>query len=741
MAAAEVFSSNLVGESYRLGFCKGRVQTSLRMRIIFNGIIFIGLCLLVGCREKASTVELPPEEAAGIPFEEEKELLAGMPGPVYKTQLDSGIDWHTWTAESFEKAQRSGRLIFAVVVMPQQPTFIDALADLEKRQDVVSEINENYIPILIDGDAVREMGLLTIHLCSEIRSGLKLPLMIWMSPQGDPVAWMPLVKANDQEAGELFQQSHIVLHRMWEEENGYILKNSEADQKLRAERLKELFVSENEVGDAARVSMGCLRQLVSLYDQLSRTLDETGGLFPSSSLSLLAAGVQTEALPERIRLMSKEVLESLIDDLLRSAMFDPLTGGVFESRSGRDWSMPSFAQTCSGQARVAVSLFESYAATGDERALVKALELLEFADKAYLTEDGLFTFGREIQTGIENWLWDFSDIRDLLTPEEFSVFRMAFGLKADGNIPAENDPQMNYFRKNTLTNAKNADEVAVALGVDKAEVEALLESAKVKLLEVRNKRLGVTGLDDYASASATMRMVSAFATAYRITGDNTFRKRAEELLEKAKEVFADGRRLRLYASDAPGSLVGGRAFLYALSIQATLDVYAITLDEKWEFWAGNLISTSSELFVADGFISESYSDIDLSGLPLSNNTMVFEESSVGLFAMAVQRLSLLDIPVPQALKDTVSNYPEKIASSPILFSDLGEAGLLAGYGKKYLIGENVSGELKEAILRLPLKGAPRRLSSEEPDKVRVVDADGKISEILEIGDIQVPSLP
>ncbi|MGJ8644743.1 MAG: DUF255 domain-containing protein [Luteolibacter sp.] len=711
------------------------------MRIIFNGIIFIGLCLLIGCREKTSTVELPPEESSHTQFEEEKKPLEGMPGPVYEAQLDSKIDWHTWTAESFEKAERSGRLVFAVVVMPQQPAFEATLAGLEQKQEVISEINENYVPILIDGDAVREMGLLTIHLCAEIRSGLKLPLMIWMSPQGAPVAWMPLSDNNDQDAGELFRQSHVVLHRMWQEETDYILKNSAADQKMRAVRLKELFTSKGEVGDAGIISMGCLRQLISLYDPLSRTLDETGGLFPTGSLNLLAAGVQTGALPERIRKMSKEVLESLLDDLLRSAMFDPLAGGAFESRRGRDWSIPSFSQTCSGQARVAVSLFESYAATGDERALKKALELLEFSEKTYLTEDGMYAFGRNTQKGIESWLWSFSNVRDLVTPEEFPVFWIASGLQEDGNIPEENDPKMKYFRMNSLMNAKGTDEIAEALGVDEAEVVVLLESAKAKLLDVRNNRLGVVGSDSHANASATMRMVSAFATAYRITGDEKFKGRAEELLEKAKEAFGDRRRLRLYSVDAPESIVDGRAFLYALAIQASLDVYAITLDENWKYWAADLGSTASELFAVDGYIQESSSDVDLSGLPVSNNTMVFEESSAGLFAMAVQRLSFLDIPVPQALKNAVSSYPVGVSSSPILHADLGEAGLLEGYGKKYLIGENVSGELKDAILRLPLKGAPRTLSSEEPDKVRVVDADGNITEIKEIGDIQVPSLP
>lgn len=741
MAAAEVFSSNLMREGYRLVFAEAVERKDSDMRIIFKVFIPIWLCLLAGCRENAPIAELPPEVGEEVEFTLEGEGLKGLPGPVYRTQGDSAIHWQPWEAESFEKAARSQRLIFAVVVMPQQPSYEDKLAYMEGNAELVSAINGNYVPILIDGDAIREMGLLKIQLCAEIRSGFNVPLMIWMTPEGAPVAYMPMGSDNGKDIGQLFSQSHEGESKMWQEDKAYVLSNSISDQQIRRQKLLDMYGLIEKVDDPAAVARRCLRQLSSLYDPLSRSLDETGGLFPTGALNLLAAGVLTEALPETQRKMSKDVLVSLLDDLLRSAMFDPLDGGVFEYRIGSDWSMPGFFRTCSGQARVAVSLFESYAATGDERALSRGLDLIKFAEENYQTEEGLYVNEMYDRNSTKDWLWEFGEIRDLLSEEEFPVFWIAAGLAENGNILPENNPGKSFFRKNTLLNAKTNGEVASMLGVTEDKVAALMVSAKGKLLKARDKRLQKANVEMDANASATLRMVSVFATAYRVTGDAAYKDRAVELLGKTERSFSDGRLLRLYQGDAPDSAVGGRAFLYALAILAALDVHAITLDDSWKFRAADLMSTATELFFRDGYVNEVAADMDLIGLPLSNNTMNFDESTVGLFTMGANRLGMLGVPLPQSLRDTLGKYPEVVALRPVVHADFGEAGLLEGYGKTYLVGENVSGEVKKAIMRLPLRGAPRKISSEEPDKVLVVDAEGNVSEVNDLADIEVPFLP
>ena len=708
---------------------------------IFTIVLPAGLCFFSGCKEKSPEGELPPEEVADVPsFEEEGDPLAGMPGPLYESVRGSAVQWHPWTKESFEKARMSKRLVLAMVVMPQYPAFEKVLRSLDENPKVVSTINKNYLPILIDGDAAREMGLLTVQLLAERGMGLHLPLLIYMSPDGDPVGWTPISGPAGDDPAKYILQSQTLLSEMWDDDDGYILRDSAANQEMRSERLEKLFTPTGEPGDPAELSRGALRQLASLYDPVTRSLDNTGGLFPTGALDLLAAGVLTENLPEASRKKSQAVLGDLLDDLLDSPMFDPLAGGVYETQFGRNWSLPGFAQTCSGQARIAVSLFESYAATGDERAREKAQSVLKYAEESYKTEDGLFSFGHRVQGDTDAWLWSSDDLRKLLSPQELSVVWLKMGLEEEGNIPAENDSKMNYFQKNTLFNAMSVSEVSKALKLSEEEVVAILESGKGKLLDERRRRLaGANKLKD-ANADATFRMVTAYATAYRNTGDENFKAKAKALLSRAKETFVAGRRLRLYAAEAPDSVIGGRAFLYALAIQASLNVQAITLEEEWKFWAADLMSTAAEIFVQEGYIREVAPDMNLSGLPISDISMLFGESTLGMFSMAVNRLSVLGIPAPQTMAKAATHYSAEISTNPIVHADLAAACLLDGYGKKYLVGKNVTGKLREAIMRLPLAGAPRVVSTDEPDKVRVLDFDGKITEVRDVSDIAGPPL-
>ena len=100
-----------------------------------------------------------------------------------------------------------------------------------------------------------------------------------------------------------------------------------------------------------------LRQLASLYDSYSRSFDEAGGLFPAGALELLSTAAIRPGTSARCpRPRALETTRELLTDLLPSAMFDPLDGGVFSSRRGASWALPSFVRDCPGQARVAVAL-------------------------------------------------------------------------------------------------------------------------------------------------------------------------------------------------------------------------------------------------------------------------------------------------------------------------------------------------------------------------------------------------
>ena len=165
----------------------------------------MGIWVLAGCGgEETRIEEIPGKFSGDVSAGAQENRLGGLPGEIYRSQKDSAIYWQPWTAESLKLAKDSNRLVLAVVALPQQSSFYRIFRELEKNPEVVDQINNFYVPVLIDGDAAHEIGILSAILCAEIGIGPQLPLMIWMTPDANPVAWTPLTSSQKNASTALF---------------------------------------------------------------------------------------------------------------------------------------------------------------------------------------------------------------------------------------------------------------------------------------------------------------------------------------------------------------------------------------------------------------------------------------------------------------------------------------------------------------------------------------------------------
>lgn len=724
------------------------------LRRVFVGIAVTGVLLVAaGCGERdskeVSGTDPDLDRAFGSSvLELQRNKLDNLPGVVYESQVSSAIHWQPWTKDTLKKANQANRLVLAVVAAPQQPDYLQVLKDLEADSERVDLINQTYVPVLIDAGTIREWALLSSELCMEIRAGLQLPLMVWMTPQAQPVAWLPLSASSSDTIAGLFDQSHVMVTRVWEDDREYVAENSKVDQVNRAKRMLGRYQERSLSVDPASDGPRALRQLTSLYDPVSRTFDETGGLFPCSAIDLLALGARTEGLPESLRERSENVLSNLLDDLLSSPMFDPLDGGVFWARRGSTWLLPGFYRDSSTQSRVAISLLNAGASIGDQRAIDRALGIIEFLEREYATPDGTFSLGRETTAVTEDWLWRMEDVTKILSADELEVWVPATGMTERGNLPSEVDPQRQFFRANSIGFVKSAAELSDASGRAAGEIQDLLDSARRKLLKVRDERVQHSGMSRHGHAAATFRAASAYACAYRVTGDEKFLQKAETTLTKARAAFSKGPRLVMYDSDLAPSLIAGRALLYGVAMNASLDLWAITLDEKWVFWADDLATTAAELFVADAYLSETPAQATLMDLPISDLAMLFEESSVGMLSLSSVRLKALGHSVLPALEAELFKFPMQAIDNPILHTDLVRSAIVNDYGTTYVYGSSIPEEVKSSLVRAPLDSVTRKPADGDlaagiemkPGKLLKIDREGKMKSVDQVTTPSVPSL-
>lgn len=663
---------------------------------------------LGGCRrqavESAGATQVPVTIAPELGVNQ----LAGLPGAVYRQQADSPIHWQPWTKATMDRAKDAGRLLFVVVAMPQQPGFQNTLAALAEDPETLRSLNDFYVPVLVDGDASREIGILTADLCAEIKRPLQLPLFIWMTCEGNPVAWIPVASGDGKGVRELFDQSHSMVSKMWRDDSAYVLKNSALDNANRRNRIEGRKVTKVMSEQPAVDVVRSLRQLASLYDPYSRSFDETGGLFPSSALELLAVASTRPGLPPDLRSRCAETVRELLADLLPSPMFDPLDGGVFSSRRGPSWALPSFTRDCPAQARVAMALLEAHRSSGDPLALEKALGVIGFAERAFATPEGLFAVGLAAPTRPEHWMWSVEEIRKDLPADQADWWINATGMKGLGNLPSEADPRREFFRSNTMGLGKTMAEFAKERGQSPEEFKSFLDASRGRLLDLRNARLGSSFRDSTAHAGASLRMVSAYAAAFSITGRGEYRDKAVALLKRCREAFADGPKLRAFATDTEDSIGAARGFLYALALQAVLDVAAITSDEQWTVWSEDLATTAAEMFTGNAFLKECPDEARLIDLPVTDLVMLFDDSTAGLVSAAESRLAELGRPLVASFSELATPMPTYSLDRPVLHTDLLHATLMRHYRLTVLRGDALPADLKLAVERLPVRTVQRR---------------------------------
>jgi len=689
------------------------------------------------CRKAESVANKPDAPpAVATATELESNGITSLPGAIYRSQAKSPIHWQPWTRQTMERARNANRLVFAVVALPQHPGLQSVLTALADNPERVAAINGDYVPILIDGDASREIGILTTDLCLEIKRSLQLPLFIWMTPGGDPVAWIPVAPSGTTSVAELFNQSHLMVSRMWRDDFEYVVKNSRLDNANRRNRLgarKNTNVMSKQPGEDV---LRGLRQLASCYDPVSRSFDEAGGLFPAGAIDLLATAAIHPGLPEETRTRCLETVRELLVDLLPSAMFDPLEGGVFSSRLKNSWALPGFYRDCVSQSRAAVALMNAHRATGDKRVLDKALGLISFAEKSYSTSEGVFSAGMVEESNTSAWLWSVEEIEKELPPDDAAWWIRVTGMNGLGNLPSEVDPRREYFRSNSLGIAKSLEQIAADLSEPLETFAPRFERVRKTLLKVRNTRLGPLVGDDCSHAGATFRMVSAYAAAFTATGDEKFRERATMLLNKARTTFSDGPKLRMFSKETPNPIGEGRAFLYGLAMQAALDVAAVTSEKKWLDWSEDLATTAAELFTSAEFLKECPDAATIIDLPVTDLSMLFDDSTAGLISFAECRLSVAERPLVGTFSALATPLPTSSVVRPILHTDLLQATLARENKVIIVMGEAISPELKLAAERLPMRMIQRR-AGKAKDEIPA----GSIKIILANGNTKLASTP
>lgn len=683
----------------------------------------VALAALTACRKEQTTTSERPVPV--VPDRLQHTRLADVPSPLLQEFAGSPIHWQPLEPAVLEDARSSQRLVLAFVCSPRYSRTVELLRAIESTPSLVRQLNDEFVPVLVDFDVNRELALICTVLSAEQRQPVSFPFFLTVSPDGAPITWGTLADQHITDNIARLEGGLAVIRRLWSDNPDYVLTDSLDKLKSRQSRL---LPGDPEVVDRKereQILRRTIRQLASRYDDDPRTLYGVGGLIPTSSLETLALVGQSEFFDADQRQSVRAALNGLYDSLARSAMFDPLDGGAYSARV-TDWQLPSFDRDCQGQASIIRALCRLHSLANCPGADQLALGAAAFAESRFQTPEGLFTSSViRHDSKAENYLWTIEQVQTVLEPDEFKVWSETAELGHLGNIPPEADPARRFFRMNSLAIRQSPAEVAAALDMQEADVRQMLDAGRRKLLKTRTSRLPAPAKAEDASATASFEMLSAYCALFTATHDPVWREKAVRLGDQCREAFGKARFLNDRPGEDPSPGSDARAYTYAAAARAALDLGAITLDPAWTRWATDLMTLLSENFVtSEGRLVEAREVSKVIPLDLEDRTMVFSDSTYGLVRKNLVSFAKLDLAVPPLLKPWTRSLPASIEQAPIIYGDSLQALTLEFVATTVELGPDTTDDVVQATSSLPLQIVVRQRSEQGGSTVKCIAPDG-----------------
>lgn len=681
---------------------------------------------LICCKSESNTEaqkKTPPEVVPEI----QKNNLSGEPSAFLAAAADSKINWQPWTPEVLDFAKRSQRMVLVLVGSARYNGCFETLEALDRNPAMIERINQSFVPVLTDIDLTRETGLIAYNLSSESRTAVSFPFLMLLSPEGSPVTWHSIRYESDRQTLAFFDNSLEVISRLWADDPVYVSKDSATKADFRREKLPDPDKEVSEVAERQRRYGAAMRRLGSFYDEDLTSMAGSGGLFPFGVFDTLALARHDQSLSEAQREKFGETLDTFVQTLFSSAMVDVLDGGIHPARRGSTWNLVMGRRDCSTQARAARIFARMHQLDGYPGTLGTAIGAAEFAEAYFQTPNGLFSLNEKPNAmDTKSWLWTVDQVSSVLNEDEFKVWKSYSALTNIGNLPSEADPNRNYFRLNSLSAALTPEKVSQATGIELEQVKSLIESGRKKLSKARESRVPRPAPDHTPSALASFRMVSAYASLYASTGNSSWLEKAINLGQASRKHFLGNRFLNERPDAEPEGSSDGRAFSYAIAIQAGLDLGAVTLEDDWYSWAQNLSTLLAEHFVTkDGRLLEVREVSRVVEIDYEDRMMIFDDSTAGQLRLNLQRLGALGFQTPPSLSGWLNSLPP-IDNFPIIFTDTLLAVSHEWNHTEIKIGTDAPKELADTARTLPLQLFVRRRDGTEGVRV-LLQNDTEIS--------------
>jgi len=489
--------------------------------------------------------------------------LAGEKSPYLLQHAENPVDWYPWGEEAFLKANKEDKPIFLSIGYAACHWCHVMAHESFEDEEVARLLNQHFVTIKVDREERPDIDKIYMHVCQSLTGSGGWPLSVFMTPEGKPFFAGTYFPKSSRLGIPGFMDVLKQIDAMWKNDRASILRSSEA------------ITGAIQPGSDSEKSTQpvSVKTLKKGYTQLARVFDPGWGGFGASpkfptphNLTSLLRWHKRSGDAEAL-----EMVEVTLNAMRNGGIFDQIGFGFHRYSVDSKWLVPHFEKMLYDQALLALAYIEAYQVTGKAEFGQVAREIFTYVLRDMTSPEGGFYSAEDADSeGKEGlfYVWTPQEVKKYLGDKGGDLFCRFYGIVEGGNfeeglsIPHKRIPFQAFATRG---------------GLDVQELETILEEARKKLFDVREKRIHPLK-DDKILTSWNGLMMAALAKGHQVLGDQAYadaaRKAADFISKNLKT--PEERLLRRYRQgDAayPGYLDD-----YAFLVWGLIELYEATFE-------------------------------------------------------------------------------------------------------------------------------------------------------------------
>jgi uncharacterized protein YyaL (SSP411 family) len=524
------------------------------MRLI---LFFLALQILFGCNSSTKNNLETHKFTNDLSKESSPYLLQHAHNPV---------DWKAWNEASLQQAKKEKKLM--IVSIGYAACHWCHVMEHESFEDstVAAVMNKNFISVKVDREERPDVDQTYINAVQLMTGSAGWPLNVVTLPDGRPV-W----------GGTYFRKKDWInaLEQIQE-----IYKNEPEKLIAYANRLEEGIKSMDLIRLRTEIVDFKNFPVEKITKDWSNRFDEKNGGFKGAPKFMMPnnlAFLLRQAVSEKDDKLLAQVTLTL-DKMAFGGLYDQIGGGFARYSTDEKWHVPHFEKMLYDNAQLVSLYSDAFLITQNPLYSDVVEETLDFISLEMTNDEGGFYSSLDADSNNENgaleegafYVFTSEELQKLLK-DDFKIFKEYYNVNSYGKW--EKDQYV-------LIRQKTDAEIENEFDLTSEAFQQKKKSWKKILLTYRNQR-AKPRLDDKTLTSWNALMLKGYVDAYKAFGKkkyfNSALKNADFISEKQLQEngalfhnFKDGK-----------SSINGFLEDYAFTIEAFLELYQITLDEKW----------------------------------------------------------------------------------------------------------------------------------------------------------------